>query len=148
MSEEIANITYKKDRVLCLEGDENNDLYQVVAGRLIVFVLNGSQVNALAILEKGDFFGELSFFDQRPRSAHVVALDDTTVTKYQTTSVREQFPKWLMLLAQSITNKIRRTDELIAHHRIRRKKSTKSVALSMEEQTHLFQLIKKKAELA
>ena len=139
-------INFKKDYVLCLEGDTNTDLYQIIRGKLLVCVLNGSQVNPLATLSEGDYFGELSFFDQCPRSANLIAMEDTEVKMYATESIKNQLPTWLMLLAKSIATKIRKTDELVANHRIRRKKTGNIAALSISEQTHLFQLMKKKYE--
>ena len=146
MSMEEKTINFQKDQVICLEGDLNYDLYKINNGKLIVFVLNGSQVNPLAILENGDLFGELSFFDHKPRSANVIALEDTEVVQISNKSIENILPSWLMMLSKSITNKIRKTDALIANHRIRKKKNTQMMALSIEQQTHLFQLVKKRSK--
>ena len=43
--------------------------------------------NTLAELEKGEFFGELALFDDEPRSANAIAIEDS----YSTTQYRNGY---------------------------------------------------------
>lgn len=56
---------------------ENRDIFFVVSGKVAIknFSLSGREV-AFAQKEEGDYFGELSAIDGRPRSANVVAADE------------------------------------------------------------------------
>ena len=64
-----------KDAVVVKRGDKGIGFYVVLDGA--VQVRKGSTV--LAKLGPGDFFGELALFDNKVRSADVVALEPTTV---------------------------------------------------------------------
>lgn len=62
--------------VVVRQGDEQGDLYAVVAGRLKVSIANvdGDEM-VLSILGPGDVFGEIALLDRQPRSASVSALE-------------------------------------------------------------------------
>lgn len=65
--------TYPAGSVIIREGDTSMTLYVVLRGRVGVDV----QSRRLRELDAGAFFGEMGLVDDRPRSASVVALDDT-----------------------------------------------------------------------
>ena len=69
------DIELMKNDVLCREGDIETDLYVVQSGELLVCVRKGSQVTAVAKLGPGEYIGELSFFDNKPRGADIIALE-------------------------------------------------------------------------
>jgi CRP/FNR family cyclic AMP-dependent transcriptional regulator len=72
--------------IILNEGDMGDALFVMASGRVKVLVsdADGREI-ILKILGAGDFFGELSLIDKEPRSASVVALDNTTlrVLSYQ-----------------------------------------------------------------
>lgn len=58
------------------EGDEGNEMYVILEGKArISKYIEGAGEEALAILERGDFFGEMSLIDGHPRSADAKAHD-------------------------------------------------------------------------
>lgn len=59
------------------EGDEGDGMYVVLSGRVRVFKTRDGHETTLAILNHGEFFGEMSLFDHRPRSASVEAVSPT-----------------------------------------------------------------------
>jgi len=67
---------YPKNSTVVAAGDPADALYIVISGRLKVIMSDkeGKEV-ILAILNQGDFFGEMGLIDQAPRSATVVAID-------------------------------------------------------------------------
>lgn len=69
---------FSKGSVLVTQGDlSNNLLYLILNGKIKVVMTNeeGREI-LLAVFRKGDSFGELSLFDEEPRSATVIAVDD------------------------------------------------------------------------
>ena len=66
-----------KDTVIFEEGAEGDKIYILIAGevRISKFV-PGIGEEALAILKKGEFFGEMSLVDDAPRSATAIAHSD------------------------------------------------------------------------
>ena len=70
----------KGDTVLT-RGDPDTSIYIVLEGQAEVLIEGKKGMLALATLIPGSIFGELSFFDQRPRSARVSVTADCTVLK-------------------------------------------------------------------
>lgn len=139
---EPQTITLEKDQFLCRSGDEDRDMYQIQKGKMLVFVLKGSQVTPLAELEKGEYVGELSYFDHQPKSAFVVATEKTVLSKMPSDLLEKHFPPWLKTLAVHMTKKLRSTDELIRKKGIKKKNVEGIKPLSIEEQSHYFKLTK------
>ncbi|MBD1896855.1 Crp/Fnr family transcriptional regulator [Coleofasciculus sp. FACHB-129] len=65
---------YPSDRAVLMEDAWGNAVYFVVSGWVKVRRLSGENVVTLAILGKGDFFGEMAILDESPRSTDVIAL--------------------------------------------------------------------------
>jgi CRP-like cAMP-binding protein len=67
---------------IVVQQDEQGDcMYIVVTGKCrVVHHKNGRDID-LAVLNAGDFFGELALVDEGPRSADVIALDDVALLK-------------------------------------------------------------------
>lgn len=58
------------------EGDEGDAMYIVLEGRVRISKhIPGAGEEALAILERGDYFGEMALIDRQPRSAEAKAHD-------------------------------------------------------------------------
>lgn len=66
---------YPSDRVVLMEDAWGNAVYFVVSGWVKVRRrLSGENSVTLAVLGRGDFFGEMAILDESPRSNDVVAL--------------------------------------------------------------------------
>jgi len=70
----------------------------------------------LSLLNEGNFFGELSLLDNDPRSASVIAVEDTTLfmfTKRQFYQLIETYPSILKKVLKEICVRLRHADEKI-----------------------------------
>ncbi|MEB3831660.1 Crp/Fnr family transcriptional regulator [Phormidium sp. CCY1219] len=65
---------YPAGRAVLMEDAWGNAVYFVVSGWVKVRRLYGDNVVTLAILGRGDFFGEMAILDESPRSTDVIAL--------------------------------------------------------------------------
>lgn len=65
---------YPADRAVLMEDAWGNAVYFVESGWVKVRRHAGEEVVTLAILGRGDFFGEMAILDESPRSTDVVAL--------------------------------------------------------------------------
>ncbi|WP_017652513.1 Crp/Fnr family transcriptional regulator [Fortiea contorta] len=65
---------YPPERAVLMEDAWGNAVYFVVSGWVKVRLNSGSDSVALAILGRGDFFGEMAILDESPRSTDVIAL--------------------------------------------------------------------------
>ena len=69
---------YASGHVLFHEGDEGEEMFIIQAGRVAIKkkVKDGSETT-LAVLEKGDFFGEMALLERLPRSATAECLEES-----------------------------------------------------------------------
>ena len=69
---------YPADRAVLMEDAWGNAVYFVVSGWVKVRRHSGTgeNVSTLAILGRGDFFGEMAILDESPRSTDVIALSN------------------------------------------------------------------------
>ncbi|HLO86106.1 MAG TPA: Crp/Fnr family transcriptional regulator [Nostocaceae cyanobacterium] len=65
---------YPAGRAVLMEDAWGNAVYFLVSGWVKVRRTNGDDSVALAILGRGDFFGEMAVLDESPRSTDVIAL--------------------------------------------------------------------------
>lgn len=63
------------------QGQHGDAMYFVLEGELRVRLMIGGKETILVTLGPGEFFGEISIFDQGPRSADVVANHDGVLVK-------------------------------------------------------------------
>ncbi|HUX07212.1 MAG TPA: Crp/Fnr family transcriptional regulator [Acidobacteriota bacterium] len=73
--------TYPKDNVIFFEQDEGDSLFIIARGSVKIAKISdeGKEV-ILAILGLGEFFGDMSLLDGLPRSATVIAVEETEVS--------------------------------------------------------------------
>ena len=71
---------YPKNSVILFEDDPGDALYVVAKGQVKVVLIgeDGREV-ILSVLGEGEFFGEMALIDDEPRSAHVIAMEDSTL---------------------------------------------------------------------
>jgi signal-transduction protein with cAMP-binding, CBS, and nucleotidyltransferase domain len=119
------------------EGDEGAEMYVILEGRVIISkFIPGAGEEALAILERGDFFGEMSLIDGEPRSADarayggqltVLALDQDTVREVLAMDPHAAL-EFLQLLCRLIANRLREIDEKVIGWRIMSGERNESVS--------------------
>jgi CRP/FNR family transcriptional regulator, cyclic AMP receptor protein len=116
--EEVARhadeVEVEAGHVLAQEGARGGELFVIVSGTATV-TRRGEK---LATLERGDFVGEMSLLDGKPRSASVVADEDMTVLII---SAREfeplllAVPKLGVRLLMALAARLRAADEALTH---------------------------------
>ncbi|HIF93387.1 MAG TPA: cyclic nucleotide-binding domain-containing protein [Myxococcales bacterium] len=72
----VRIVTLDAGQVLFRQGDAANSLYVIVDGA-IVPIAEGEPRKKLAVLERGEFFGEIGLMTKQPRGATIEALVDT-----------------------------------------------------------------------
>jgi pSer/pThr/pTyr-binding forkhead associated (FHA) protein len=63
--------------MIYVEGDLGTEMYVVQSGAVRIFRTLGGVKQELAIMEKGDFFGEIAVLEGLPRTASAEALDES-----------------------------------------------------------------------
>jgi CRP-like cAMP-binding protein len=109
--------SYPKNSVILFEDDPGDALYVVASGQVKVVLIgdDGREV-ILSVLGEGEFFGEMSLLDDEPRSAHVIAMEDSDLLVLR----REDFegilmhsPPIALALLRELTRRLRRADEKV-----------------------------------
>jgi CRP-like cAMP-binding protein len=67
---------FKKGHVLFHEGEDGEDMYIVQSGKVAIKKKLKDGEATLAVLEKGDFFGEMAILERMPRSASAEVVED------------------------------------------------------------------------
>ncbi|MBD0325641.1 MAG: mechanosensitive ion channel [Pyrinomonadaceae bacterium] len=60
-------------------GDKGSSMFVVNSGRVQVQVTENGKPRNVAVLKEGDFFGEMALFTREPRTANVIAMEETEV---------------------------------------------------------------------
>lgn len=106
---------FKPGEVIFKEGDKGDKIYMILKGevRISRFIKNiGEQ--ALAVLKKGEYFGEMALIDNYPRSAHAIANTTAslvTITKSDLDRIfsadRELGFKFLLVFSRTLSKRLR-----------------------------------------
>jgi CRP-like cAMP-binding protein len=129
--------------VICREGEPSTDLFFLKHGKLLICTINGTEVKVIARISKGEFIGELSFFDDQPRSSFVVALEKSRVIQIPKSEMAPLLPSWYNLVGINLTKKIRLLDSIIHDSHIRRHTMTDYRPLTIEEQRKIYEILTK-----
>ena len=85
---------YSRREIVCRKEDASDGLYLLFTGLLqAVDIAEDGREIGLNLIRPGSFFGELSVIDGRPRSAHVIAIQPSTVGVIPQQAAREVFYK-------------------------------------------------------
>ncbi|MSQ14917.1 MAG: cyclic nucleotide-binding domain-containing protein [Dehalococcoidia bacterium] len=76
----MQTLRFRKGEMALRYGDNDNSFYIVVTGQLEVLVASRRGPRRVSLMDPGDMFGELAFFDDQPRSADIRALEDSELT--------------------------------------------------------------------
>jgi CRP/FNR family cyclic AMP-dependent transcriptional regulator len=109
--------TYPKGSVILFQGDPGDSLYVLRQGRAKVVLIgeDGREV-ILGVLEPGAHFGELALIDDQPRSAHVIAMEDSQLLILRREDFRrrvEANPTVAWALLMELSRRLRRADQKI-----------------------------------
>jgi len=105
---------FYKGQVILMEEEEGNTLFVIERGKVKVSVQDkeGREL-VLAVLGEGDFFGEMAILDGKPRSASVVALEDTlalTLRRGDFLNIIHRNPWVAVRLLEEMAKRIRKAD--------------------------------------
>lgn len=104
--------------VVFTENDAADELFVVVSGRIAIAnrSIDGRE-SVVALMERGDLFGEMPLFDGQARSAEARSLESSDVIAIPYGPLRTIFterPQLLWNVVAMLANRLRNTDEQLA----------------------------------
>jgi CRP-like cAMP-binding protein len=104
----------KQFSTLVKQGDPGDAMFLILQGEVRVRMIIAGKESILATFSNGDFFGEIALFDHGPRSADVIANEDSILLKISASSfqkVVDQAPDlaapFLLAIGKTLTGRIR-----------------------------------------
>jgi CRP/FNR family transcriptional regulator, cyclic AMP receptor protein len=114
VAQRMVEVDFPKDHVIARQGEVGTGFFLVASGSVRV-VRDGK---TLATIGPGDFFGELSVLDGRPRVAQVIANEPTTCLALATWDfeavVKEQ-PAVALSILRGLAGRLRELTEAHRH---------------------------------
>jgi CRP/FNR family transcriptional regulator/CRP/FNR family cyclic AMP-dependent transcriptional regulator len=107
---------FRRGDIIFQKDDPGQSLFIVARGSVRIYVPSTQGADlTLAVLGPGQFFGDLSLLDGRPRSASASALADTSVVAIERSDfvalVRSR-PEAAMSVLATVARRLRETDEM------------------------------------
>jgi CRP-like cAMP-binding protein len=113
----LSDKTVPQNTRLFRQGDKGDAMYLIESGRVRISIRDDDDAEViLAELAQGDFFGEMSIIDGRQRSADAKVIEDAQLAILSRDSflsfVRNN-PDVALEMLSALTDRLRRTDELL-----------------------------------
>jgi CRP-like cAMP-binding protein len=109
-------VRFKAGDTVFNEGDPGDTMYMVYSGALDVSTGPNDAVSHLAILGPGEIFGEMALVDAKPRSATVIATEDSRVipitAKFLKINIHKD-PKFIFHIIETLLLRIDSTGQKV-----------------------------------
>ncbi|MBI4498480.1 MAG: Crp/Fnr family transcriptional regulator [Chloroflexi bacterium] len=118
LAERMKRRTYAPGEFICHQGDPGNTLFIILRGmvKIAIATAAGSEM-VVALVTGGQFFGEMSLLDGKPRSATAVALEPSLVallTRDAFLACLRAYPEAAISLLEELSTRMRGTNHLIS----------------------------------
>ena len=101
---------FQDKQILIREGDIQQKVFWILEGEVYITRRMGDKYKVLATLGKGEFIGEMSFFDKSVRSATVIAKGAVHAIEFSEENFVDIYaasPMWMNRLLISLAKRIR-----------------------------------------
>ena len=109
--------TFRSGEVIFHRDDPGQVLYMMKEGKVKICIISpdGQEVS-LAVLGKGEYFGEFALLDGLPRSTDAVALERVecyTLQRSDFLNAIQKNPKIAILVLEALSKRLRTTDQMV-----------------------------------
>jgi len=98
------------------EGDLGTEMYIIQSGQVEILKRVAGSDTRLAVLEKGDFFGEMSLLEDLPRAASARAVSDLKLLEIGGATFDQMLrsnPEIAIRILRKLSRRLRQTDDLL-----------------------------------
>lgn len=115
MSKRILEYSYGEKIIVA--GEKESRMFVIIEGEVEIRLRDHDDEIAVTTLKKHDFFGEMSLFRNRPRSADVIALTDVKLAYIESIQQLQRFlinnPAFAFKMVRILAERLAVTDELL-----------------------------------
>ena len=120
LSSQMDLLELEPNRTVFSEGEIGDSMYMIKNGevRITIKSIDGKDDVTLSKLEPGSFFGEMSVFDGKPRSATATAVEKTDLYRLSLEDFRAfliRKPHAALDVMSILAARLRQTDEMMRH---------------------------------
>lgn len=113
----VATRSYQHGALVCNQQEPGDALFIIAHGsvRVVLYGESGKEIT-LAVLQTGDFFGEMSLLDGQPRSASVVTTEPSLLVVLKRDDFRQHLlenPATALAVLEELSQRLRRADKII-----------------------------------
>ena len=108
--------TYPENTMVFREGDMGNEMYIIHTGEVKILKKAKNAEQVLAVLNDGDFFGEMALFTDQKRSATATVTQKSVLLRIDKTSFEYMIlnkSDFAMNLIRTLCERLRKTDQQI-----------------------------------
>ncbi|MBP9111394.1 MAG: DUF1003 domain-containing protein [Polyangiaceae bacterium] len=132
LAERLSERTFEKGTSVFAKDEAGASMYVVLSGSVEIFLPaeDGATRVSLKQVRTSEYFGELSLFDQKPRSASAEALVDTTLLELTREDLAEHLQRSktaALVILSEMSNRLRETNSLLSQ------RAAKDVVKEIEE---------------
>ena len=118
LGDALEHRPYRAGEMIFAQGDAGSSMYIVESGDINIHLPGeDSQRISLADLARGEFFGELALFDEKPRSASALATTDSMLLELQRGTLEaylERRPRAAMSILRTMSERLRETNTMLS----------------------------------
>ena len=108
---------YESGDVIFSEGDVTNEMFIIQEGKVVITKKVAGREVFLAMLERGDFFGEMALLDSQPRNATCMAIVRTKLVAIKSGELLMKLrrdPTLALEMLQTMSRRVRFLDDQLA----------------------------------
>lgn len=114
----VSERTFAAGEHIFRQGDVGTEMFVVVSGHINIHLAGeASRRISLKDLARGEYFGELALFDDKPRSASALATTDARLLvlgRDTLSSYLEQRPRAAMSILRTMSERLRQTNAMLS----------------------------------
>jgi CRP/FNR family cyclic AMP-dependent transcriptional regulator len=127
----VTRRPFRAGEMIFAQGDLGSEMYIVAEGHVNIHLPgNASRRVSLKDIARGEYFGELALFDDKPRSASALATTDAVLlelTRHTLSAYLERRPKAAMAILRTMGERLRQTNAMLSD------RAAKNVVKELEE---------------
>ena len=107
---------FEPNEVIFNDGDASKDMYVILKGKVEINKSIGNTKQVLSTFKEGEFFGEMSTFRDKPRTANAIAIERCEcfrITPAQLVQSVSNYPEVALKIIKTLCNRIENADNQI-----------------------------------